>query len=76
MAQDSGSTAQVESPSAPRPPPHREERRREREQAPWVPKTRLGELVSSGKITSLEEIFEIFLSTKTWNVCSGIFDPI
>lgn len=49
---------QVESPSAPRPPPQREERRREREQAPWVPKTRLGELVATGKITSLEEIFE------------------
>ena len=55
----SGSTAPaVESPSAPRPPPQREERRREREQAPWTPKTRLGVLVSTGKITSMEEIFE------------------
>ncbi len=37
----------------------REDRRREREEAqPWIPKTRLGVLVSSGKITSLEEIFE------------------
>jgi small subunit ribosomal protein S5 len=37
----------------------REERRREREEArPWTPKTRLGVLVSSGKVTSLEEIFE------------------
>ncbi len=36
------------------------ERRRDRdqEQQPWVPKTRLGALVSEGKITSLEEIFE------------------
>src|ERR1700730_15184253 len=59
MSQDTTSSPpQVESPSAPRPPPQREERRREREQAPWVPKTRLGELVSSGKITTLEEIFE------------------
>ena len=61
MAQDSvtsPSSPPVESPSAPRPPPQRDERRREREQAPWVPKTRLGELVATGKITSLEEIFE------------------
>ena len=59
MSQDTTSSPpQVESPSAPRPPPQREERRREREQAPWVPKTRLGELVSTGKITTLEEIFE------------------
>ncbi len=35
------------------------DRRREREpEPPWVPKTRLGTLVSTGKITSLEEIFE------------------
>ncbi len=54
----SGSAPPVESPSVPRPPPQREERRREREQAPWVPKTRLGELVATGKITTLEEIFE------------------
>lgn len=39
-------------------PRQRDERRREREQAPWTPKTRLGVLVSSGKITRLEEIFE------------------
>ena len=37
----------------------REERRRDREESqPWSPKTRLGVLVSTGKITSLEEIFE------------------
>src|SRR5215831_9148583 len=61
MSQDataSSSPPTVESPSAPRPPPQREDRRREREQAPWVPKTRLGVLVSTGKITSVEEIFE------------------
>lgn len=53
------SSPQVESPSAPKaPPPQREERRREREQAPWSPKTRLGELVFTGKITTIEEIFE------------------
>ena len=40
------------------PPSRREERRREREQAPWIPKTRLGVLVATGKITSMEEIFE------------------
>ena len=40
------------------PPPRREERRREREQPPWIPKTRLGVLVATGKITSMEEIFE------------------
>lgn len=34
------------------------EQRREREQAPWSPKTRLGVLVATGKITSMEEIFE------------------
>jgi small subunit ribosomal protein S5 len=36
------------------------ERRRDRdqEQVPWTPKTRLGALVSQGKITSLQEIFE------------------
>ena len=28
------------------------------QQEPWVPKTRLGSLVSTGKITSLNEIFE------------------
>jgi small subunit ribosomal protein S5 len=39
-------------------PGHRDERRREREQAPWTPKTRLGVLVATGKITSMEEIFE------------------
>lgn len=36
----------------------RSQSRREREQVPWVPKTRLGVLVSTGKITSIEEIFE------------------
>jgi small subunit ribosomal protein S5 len=37
----------------------RSDRRRDRdEQQPWTPKTRLGVLVSTGKITSLEEIFE------------------
>lgn len=40
------------------PQPRREERRREREQPPWIPKTRLGVLVATGKITSMEEIFE------------------
>ena len=49
--------SQAESPPAPK-APQREERRREREQAPWVPKTRLGVLVSTGKITTMEEIFE------------------
>jgi small subunit ribosomal protein S5 len=40
-------------------PDRRRERRRDREeQQPWVPKTRLGVLVSTGKITTLEEIFE------------------
>jgi small subunit ribosomal protein S5 len=39
-------------------PGRRDERRREREQAPWTPKTRLGVLVATGKITSMEEIFE------------------
>jgi small subunit ribosomal protein S5 len=41
-------------------PSGREERRRyrEQEQAPWVPKTRLGVLVSTGKIASLGDIFE------------------
>ncbi|MDG6922546.1 MAG: 30S ribosomal protein S5, partial [Nitrososphaerota archaeon] len=48
----------AESSPAPKPQPQREERRREREQAPWVPKTRLGILVSTGKITSMDEIFE------------------
>ena len=52
------SSPQVESPSAPQAPPQREERRREREQAPWSPKTRLGVLVATGKITTIEEIFE------------------
>jgi small subunit ribosomal protein S5 len=28
------------------------------QQQPWVPKTRLGSLVSTGKVTSLDEIFE------------------
>ncbi len=49
-------TPQVESPSAPKPPPQREDRR-DREQL-WIPKTRLGILVATGKITSMEEIFE------------------
>lgn len=44
---------------APRSSGGREDRRRDREEAqPWIPKTRLGVLVSTGKITSLEEIFE------------------
>jgi small subunit ribosomal protein S5 len=48
--------ATPQGPGAPGRP--RDERRREREQAPWSPKTRLGVLVSTGKITSMEEIFE------------------
>ncbi len=37
----------------------RSDRRRDRdEQQPWTPKTRLGVLVSTGKVTNLEEIFE------------------
>lgn len=50
-------TSQTSPPPAGAPAP-REERRREREQAPWSPKTRLGVLVATGKITSMEEIFE------------------
>lgn len=50
-------TNQTSQAQAPTPAP-REERRREREQAPWSPKTRLGVLVATGKITSMEEIFE------------------
>src|SRR5256885_6735486 len=33
-------------------------RREEEKQVPWVPRTRLGKMVSEGKITSLEEIFQ------------------
>src|SRR5579875_2363333 len=56
MSQAANQTSQV----AGRAPSERGERRREREseQQPWTPKTRLGVLVSTGKITSLEEIFE------------------
>ena len=32
---------------------------REERQEPWVPKTKLGKLVAEGKITSLEEIFQL-----------------
>ncbi|MEM0075942.1 MAG: 30S ribosomal protein S5 [Nitrososphaerota archaeon] len=31
---------------------------REQEEQPWVPRTKLGQLVASGKVTSLDEIFE------------------
>ena len=55
MSQNSSSQSAASS-SAPQGPRQREDRRRE--QAPWVPKTRLGVLVSTGKITSMEEIFE------------------
>lgn len=55
MSQNSSSQT-VAGSSAPQAPRQREDRRRE--QAPWVPKTRLGVLVSTGKITSIEEIFE------------------
>jgi small subunit ribosomal protein S5 len=55
----SQSASQTTSGGNPRPSGGREDRRREREEAqPWIPKTRLGVLVSTGKITSLEEIFE------------------
>ncbi len=33
-------------------------RREEEKQVPWVPRTKLGGMVSEGKITSLEEIFQ------------------
>ena len=33
-------------------------RRQPREEAPWIPKTKLGQKVNSGEITSLEEIIE------------------
>ena len=33
-------------------------RREEEKQVPWVPRTKLGGMVSDGKITSLEEIFQ------------------
>jgi len=33
-------------------------RREEERQAPWVPRTKLGKMVTEGKITSLEEIFQ------------------
>ncbi len=55
MSQNSSSQS-VAGSSATQAPRQREDRRRE--QAPWVPKTRLGVLVSTGKITSMEEIFE------------------
>ena len=66
MSQDSSSTSGgsttstvVSSGQTGGPPQRpRDERRRERAQAPWTPKTRLGVLVSSSKITRLEEIFE------------------
>lgn len=32
---------------------------REERQEPWVPKTKLGKMVAEGKITSLEEIFQL-----------------
>jgi small subunit ribosomal protein S5 len=44
--------------------PRREERPREREEAPWVPRTRLGKMVAEGKITSLEEIFQLGYKVK------------
>ena len=44
--------------SSPTRPDRRPRSDRDAEQKPWVPKTRLGSLVSTGKITSLQEIFE------------------
>ncbi len=58
MSQPAGQTVQGRGATS-RPSGGREDRRRDREEAqPWTPKTRLGVLVSTGKITSLEEIFE------------------
>ncbi len=42
----------------------REGRPREREEVPWIPRTRLGKMVAEGKITSLEEIFQLGYKVK------------
>jgi len=38
--------------------PQQRPQRRQPEEAPWIPKTKLGMLVSSGKINSMKEIYE------------------
>ncbi len=37
---------------------------REERQEPWVPKTKLGKMVAEGKITSLEEVFQLGLKVR------------
>jgi small subunit ribosomal protein S5 len=39
-------------------------RREEREEPPWVPRTKLGKMVAEGKITSLDEIFQMGLKLR------------
>src|SRR5580700_3953881 len=39
-------------------------RRDDREEAPWVPRTKLGKMVQEGKMTSLDEIFQLGLKLR------------
>ena len=39
-------------------------RRDDREEAPWVPRTKLGKMVQEGKIASLDEIFQLGLKLR------------
>jgi small subunit ribosomal protein S5 len=44
---------------------YQQRRRREEEQEqPWVPRTKLGKMVAEGKITSLDEIFQLGLKIR------------
>ena len=47
--------------------------RRQREEAPWIPKTILGKRVASGEITTLEEILENSLRIQEAGIIKKLF---
>jgi small subunit ribosomal protein S5 len=52
-------------------------RRRDRERAePWIPSTKLGKMVSEGKITSLEEVFQQGLRIKEPEIVKALLPSV
>ncbi|CAJ37625.1 30S ribosomal protein S5 [Methanocella arvoryzae] len=48
----------------------------QREQAAWIPKTRLGKMVAEGKITTMEEAFETGLPIKEYQIVDALLPDL
>ena len=51
-------------------------RREEREEPPWVPRTKLGKQVAEGKITSLDEIFQMGLKLREPEIVKALLPDL